>query len=97
MIVAIAVSLAAGVAPALAASPGTAVPVAYGDLDLGNQADAAVLLGRLRHAAMQACGASDFSVPDYRWAVARSACFRHSLERAVQTVGSPTLSELARG
>jgi UrcA family protein len=72
----------------------TAVPVTYGDLDLSSHDGAAVMLGRLQHAAINACGASDFSVKDYRFAVKRSACFRQSMDRAVADLGAPAVTRL---
>ena len=70
------------------------VAVRYGDLDLSRAGDAKVLLHRLQSAALQACGASDFSLAPYRDAVQRSACYRQGLARAVDTVGLPALSSL---
>ena len=95
MILALAVSLAtAGMAPAaLAAQQTTTVAVPYGDLDLGNRSDSAELMARLQRAALEACGASEFSVPDYRRAVEHSACYRHSVDRAVQAIRAPGLSD----
>jgi UrcA family protein len=51
-------------------------------------------LGRLSSAAMQACGAFPGSVPDYRWAVKRSACYQQKLDQAVAQVDSPMLSKV---
>ena len=71
-----------------------AVHVGYGDLDLSSQGGAAIMLGRLHHAAMNACGASDFSVKDYRWSVARSACVHRSMDQAVAALDAPAVSQL---
>jgi UrcA family protein len=71
-----------------------AVPVTYRDLDLSSQDGASTMLDRLGHAAMDACGASDFSVKDYRWAVAHSACVRNSLDQAVADLDAPTVTRL---
>jgi UrcA family protein len=70
-----------------------AVRVSYADLNLGNPADSAVMLDRLRGAAMEACGAPVQSVKDWRWAVRRSDCFRQSMARAVADLHSPALSQ----
>jgi UrcA family protein len=85
--------MAAG--PAAVAGDQTAsVKVVYTDLNLSNPKDSAVLLHRLREAAMEACGASDFSVPDYRWAVMRSQCYTDSVDRAVAALNAPTVTRL---
>jgi len=52
------------------------------------------MLDRLHRAAMDACGASSFSLTDYRWAVARSACVRASMARAAAELDAPTVSQL---
>jgi UrcA family protein len=70
------------------------ITVHFGDLDLAGDHDAAVLMGRLQRAALEACGGSTFSVPDYRRAVEHSACFRNTVNKAVDTVGAPTLVRL---
>jgi UrcA family protein len=79
-------------APALAsATPApdaaTQVTVRYGDLDLNRRSDDRVLLHRIRDAALEACGASPFSIADYRWAVRRSACYRSNVRRAAAEAG----------
>jgi UrcA family protein len=71
-----------------------AVPVSYRDLDLSSDDGASAMLDRLGRAAIDACGASDFSVKDYRWAVARSTCVRHSMDQAVADLESPTVTRL---
>jgi len=95
MILVLGVALAtAGLGPAaMAEQQPTAVTVPYGDLDPGNRSDSAQLMGRLQRAALEACGASEFSVPDYRRAVEHSACYRHSIDRALQAVGAPEPSD----
>jgi UrcA family protein len=72
----------------------TAVPVTYGDLDLASNGGASTMLDRLHRAAMDACGASDFSVKDYRWAVARSSCVRSGVAEAVAALDAPTVTQL---
>jgi UrcA family protein len=91
---------AAGFALALAtlstsiarAEPDVAVAVEAQDLD--SPRDAQVLLGRLGEAAMEACGAFQGSLIDYRWAVSHSTCYRAKLDAAVAQVDSPILSRL---
>lgn len=70
------------------------VPVTYGDLDLASNGGASTMLDRLHHAAMEACGASDFSVKDYRWAVAHSSCVRRGVAEAVAALDAPTVTQL---
>lgn len=71
-----------------------AVNVRYGDLDLGKSADAAVMLRRIDAAASQACGASDFSLKEYRLAVGRSSCHQESMSRAVAALNARAVSAL---
>lgn len=70
------------------------VAVRTHDLDLNSQAGSAVMLQRISRAAQQACGASSFSVPDYRWAIKRSDCYRNSMDRAVADLGAPAVKRL---
>ena len=81
-------------AEAAAAGAQTTIAVRYGDLDLNRPSDARILYHRLQTAALQACGASDFSVAPYRDAVQRSACYRDGLAQAVTTVDLPAVSSL---
>lgn len=85
----------AAVGPAAVAHDNNvSVKVAYSDLNLSNPRDSAVLLHRLSQAAMSACGVSDFSLPDYRWSVARSDCYRDSMDRAVAALNAPMVTHL---
>ena len=99
MILAVSCALATAMAApaAMASDSPLVVRVAYSDLNLSSQHDSAVLLRRLHEAALEACGASDFSVPDYRRSVERSTCYRESMDRAVASVGAPTVSQLYSG
>ena len=72
----------------------TRVAVKVGDLDLASEQGSAVMLQRISHAALEACGASSFSVPDYRWATKHSACYRGSMDRAVADVAAPAVTHL---
>jgi len=82
---------------AMASDRQDAVRVVYRDLDLSTPHDSAVLLRRLHSAALAACGASEFSVPDYRRAIERSACYHNSMDRAVAAVGAPAVTQLYSG
>jgi UrcA family protein len=72
----------------------TQVTIRFGDLDLASEQGSAAMLQRLSHAALQACGASPFSVPDYRWATKHSSCYRGSMDRAVADVAAPAVTRL---
>ena len=79
---------------ARAADVDVTVPVRYGDLNLQRPGDVSALYHRLKAAALQACGASEFSVAPYRDAVEHSACYRQSLARAVEAVDLPAVAAL---
>jgi UrcA family protein len=70
------------------------VAVKFGDLNLATQNGADAMLQRISHAALEACGASSFSIPDYRWATKRSGCYRGSVDRAVATLAAPGVTRL---
>lgn len=72
----------------------TQVAIRFGDLDLASQQGSAAMLQRISHAALEACGASGFSVPDYRWATRHSGCYRSSMDRAVADLAAPTVTRL---
>lgn len=78
--------------PAHADRP-TAIGVRFNDLDLNRPADAAIMLGRLDEAALQACGASPFSLREYQLAIRHwSRCYADSLGRAVSELNAPALT-----
>ena len=80
-----------------AASPSdtvTSIGVRYGDLNLSRPRDAAVMVHRLQSAALQACGASDFSLPEYRDAVRRSTCYTAGIDSALAALNAPAVSTL---
>lgn len=83
-------------APAVAApaAPNTEIKVSYSDLDLNNARDARVMLRRLDEAAASACGASPFSLHEYKQAVRRSACYRDGLNQAVAALDAPALTSV---
>jgi len=72
----------------------TQVAVRYHDLDLNKSANAAILLKRVDVAAMEACGASPFSLAEYRQAVRRSACYQGATSRVVAALNAPTVTAL---
>jgi UrcA family protein len=53
------------------------------------------LLKRIGEAALEACGASPFSLAEFKIATMRSRCWRDAVDEAVRRVGSPTLRILA--
>ncbi|WP_404710622.1 UrcA family protein [Sphingomonas sp. MMS24-J13] len=75
----------------------TAVRVRHVDPALGSPREAKVLLNRLGDAAMEACGASSFSVAQYRQAVRDSACWRTSMTDVVQRIDNPYLTAAFEG
>ena len=80
--------------PAFADGP-TTVGVRFGDLNLNQPADAAIMLDRLDQAAMEACGASPVSsLREYRLAIRGSRCYARSLSRAVADVNAPEVTAM---
>ncbi|HEV2363316.1 MAG TPA: UrcA family protein [Caulobacteraceae bacterium] len=71
----------------------TRITVSYADLDISRPAGAAVLLRRVRSAAVRACG----GMPDARVLdqfAAFEHCRREAVSRAVAQVNSPVLNAL---
>ena len=75
----------------------TAVRLNHVDRTLGSRTAADQLLNRLGEAAMEACGASSFSVPQHRQAVRGSACWRTSMTDVVQRIDNPYLTAAFAG
>jgi UrcA family protein len=93
LLFALALAVAAPVAAAAHEDGPMTVEVRYGDLDLNKPDDAAIMLGRLNEAALQACGAAPFeSLREYRLTIRHSRCYVRSLSRAVGELNSPTLT-----
>ncbi|NVN11315.1 UrcA family protein [Nguyenibacter vanlangensis] len=67
------------------------VPVRYFRADLATEARARILVRRLDRAALEACGDSTAIAEDLRRVIARSACRRDAVMRAVGDVNDPTL------
>lgn len=80
-----------GAAPA-PAQPAPSVSVAYADLDLSDPRDAARMLKRIRHAAVEACR-QGFAGHDADAVIAFEACRRDAVERAVQGLNAPRVSQ----
>jgi UrcA family protein len=72
------------------------IKVHTADLNLEDRHDAQVLLQRINHAAMEACGASIWSSPQEWSAVRESGCHADAVARAVATVHSAALSAAYR-
>jgi UrcA family protein len=99
MFCALALALAAPAASQAASADSSArvsIPVRVSGLDLTQPADAALMIRRLDAAALEACGASKFSLREYRQAVRESACYRDGMNDAVAQLGSPTVNALYR-
>ncbi len=56
--------------------------------------EARQLLDKLGHAALEACGASRFSLQEVQRAVMATDCYKRALASAVNQVNSPMLAEL---
>ena len=80
----------------LASNQPTTVAVHFQDLDLANRVDADTLLRRIGDAALEACGASSFSLPDYRAAVQHSDCYLSGIDQAVATLNAPAVTDAYR-
>jgi UrcA family protein len=72
----------------------TVVTVPVSASDVSDPAAAGALLSRLGVAAMEACGAYQGSLREYRLTIQRSACYREKLDTAVAQVDSPLVSRL---
>lgn len=86
----------AGVAPAAAETAANARRVSYADLNLHDQADAAILLRRLDRAAQRACGDHHGRMP-LRERVEIRRCAADAVEQAVAALNQPTLTALFNG
>ncbi|WP_129643136.1 UrcA family protein [Peristeroidobacter agariperforans] len=72
--------------------------VTYADLDLSRQADAQVLLGRIKKAAYRACGGDPRRHPTYtltprRTEMAFKDCREDAIARAIGSIDAPVLSQ----
>jgi UrcA family protein len=97
LLAAMAVAIAA---PAFArtATPVPAISVAYGDLRLSSPADAAVMLQRIRHAAVSACLESRFMIGSDAATVERfETCRREAVSKAVTVLNAPLVTAAFSG
>jgi UrcA family protein len=76
-------------------APEAKVRLHYDRKELTSPVGARRLLVRIGNAALEACGASAFSLPDYKAATLASPCWREAVDDAVSRIGSPVLSEVA--
>ena len=72
--------------------------VTYADLDLSRQADARILLGRIKKAAFRACGGDPRRHPTYtlmprRTEMAFKDCREDAIARAIGSIDAPVLSQ----
>jgi UrcA family protein len=72
----------------------TEIRLRYDRRDLTSPAAARRLLVRIGDAALEACGASPFSLAEFKIATRSSRCWRDAVDRTVSRIGSPTLSAL---
>lgn len=76
----------------------TSVRVTYSDLDLTQQADVRILLGRIEKAAYRACGGNPRLHPTYSVMPGRTEavfkeCREDAIARAIGVVDAPVLSQ----
>ncbi len=69
----------------------------YHPQDLASPAAARRLLARIGDAALEACGASPFSLAEFKIATRNSQCWREAVDGATRRIASPTLTALASG
>lgn len=82
---------------AAASEEATAVAVRHVNLAPETNAEANQLLGALGKGALEACGASPFSLAEYRRAVRDSACWQTSMADVVQRIDNPRLTAAFSG
>jgi UrcA family protein len=91
-VAAVGLALTALAAPVQAADEPTAIRVNHVNLAVESRGEATQLLARLSEAATEACGASSFSLAQYRQAVRGSACWRSSMTDVVRRIDNPYLT-----
>jgi UrcA family protein len=96
------ISVAMGVASAVADSASlrletTEVRVRYQAAELGSPVAARMLLKRIGNAALESCGASSFSLNEFRVATEHSECWKNAVAEAVRDIDSPALNAVAAG
>jgi UrcA family protein len=81
------------------APPGAEVrfeTVSFADLDLGTRAGAYTLMGRINAAAKRVCSPDATAKKDLRDAADYDACMGQAVDRAVEEVSAPALTDLYR-
>ncbi|HEY3653901.1 MAG TPA: UrcA family protein [Steroidobacteraceae bacterium] len=74
----------------------TEIRVRYERRELTSPAAARSLLRRIGDAALESCGASSFSLAEFKSATAVSRCWRDAVDDAVRRVDHPLLTAAAR-
>jgi UrcA family protein len=74
----------------------TEIRVRYDQRELTSPAAAHRLLRRIRDAALESCGASPFSLPEFKAATLASQCWRDAVDNAVRHIDDPLLTAAAR-
>ena len=88
--------IAAAAGHATAGDQTTAIHLRYDRQELNSTVGARRLLHRIGDAALEACGASPFSLTEFKMATEHSRCWRDAVDEAVRRIGSPTLSAVTR-
>jgi UrcA family protein len=78
-----------------ARSETTEIHLRYSRQDLASPAATRRLLARIGDAALEACGASPFSLAEFKVATRSSECWRKAVDEATRRIESPTLTALA--
>jgi len=73
----------------------TEIHLRYHRQDLASPSAARRLLVRIGDAALEACGASAFSLAEFKIATRDSQCWRKAVDEATRRIASPTLTALA--
>ena len=73
-----------------------ALTVRHNDLDLSTSRGAKIMIHRLDEAASAVCGGTSFSAREYKQALHSTPCYQDSMNRAVASLGSPTVNALYR-
>jgi UrcA family protein len=74
----------------------TGIRVRYERRELSSPVAARRLLRRIGDAALDACGASSFSLAEFRTATVGSQCWREAVDDAVRRIDNPLLAAAAR-
>jgi UrcA family protein len=74
----------------------TEIRVRYDYRELTSPAAARRLLRRIGDAALESCGASPFSLPEFKAATVASQCWRDAVDNAVHSIDDPLLTAAAR-